>query len=74
VCPGILPRLSFDLAGIGLFEESCQLRAELREMIKQLCKRKIVRRRDVWVLINRSDPGLKNLLQVSEHEVAEPND
>jgi hypothetical protein len=34
--PSILPRLWLDLLGIGLFEESRQLGAELREVIKQL--------------------------------------
>jgi hypothetical protein len=74
VRPGILPRLSLDLLGIGLFEESRQLRAEFREMIKQLCIRKIVRSRNVWVLIDCSDPGLENLLPVSEYKVAKPGD
>ena len=72
--PGILPRLSLDLLGIGLFEESRQLRAELREMIKQLCIRKIVRSRNVWVLIDGSDPGLENLLTVGEYKVAKTGD
>jgi hypothetical protein len=70
VRPGILPRLSLDLLGIGLFEESCQLRAKLGEMIKQLCIRKIVRSRNVWVLIDSSDPGLENLLPVGEYKLA----
>jgi hypothetical protein len=34
VRPGILLRLLFDFLGVGLFEECCQLSAELREMIK----------------------------------------
>ena len=68
--PGILPRLSLDLLSIGLFEKSRQLRAELGEMIKQLCIRKIVRSRNVWVLIDGSDPGLENLLPVGEYKVA----
>ena len=72
--PGILPRLSLDLLGIGLFEESRQLRAELREMIKQLCIRNIVRSRNVWMLINGSDPGLENLLTVGEYKVAKTGD
>ena len=72
--PGILPRLSLDLLGIGLFEESRQLRAELREMIKQLCIGKIVRSRNVWVLIDCSDPGMENLLPVGEHKIAKPGD
>ena len=72
--PGILPRLSLDLVGIGLFEESCQLRAELREMIKQLCIRKIVRSRNVWVLIDSSDPGMENLVPVGEYKVAKTGD
>jgi len=71
---GILPRLSLDLLGIGLFEESCQLRAEFGQMIKQLCIRKIVRRRNVWVLIDGSDPGLENLLPVGEYKVANTGD
>jgi hypothetical protein len=74
VRPGILPRLSLDLLGIGLFEESRQLSAELREMIKQLWIRKIVRSRNVWVLIDCSDPGLENLLTVGEHKVAKTGD
>ena len=72
--PGILPRLSLDLLGIGLFEESRQLSAELREMIKQLCIRKIVRSRNVWVLIDCSDPGLENLLPMGEYKVAKIGD
>ena len=71
---GILPRLSLDLLGIGLFEESRQLRAELREMIKQLCIRKIVRSRNVRVLIDCSYPGLENLVPVGEDKVAKPCD
>ena len=70
--PGILPRLSLDLLGIGLFEESCQLRAELGQMIKQLCIRKIVRSRNVRVLIDCSDPGLEDLLPVGEHKISKP--
>jgi hypothetical protein len=34
VLPRILLRLSLDLLGIGLFEESRELSAELREMIE----------------------------------------
>jgi hypothetical protein len=74
VRPGILPRLSFDLLRIGLFEESRQLRAELGEMIKQLCIREIVRRRNAGVLIDCRDPGLENLLPVGEHKVAKLGD
>ena len=72
--PGILPRLSLDLLGIGLFEESCQFRAKLGEMIKQLCIRKIVRSRNVRVLIDCGDPGLENLLPVGEYKVAKTGD
>ena len=72
--PGILPRLSLDLLGIGLFEEGRKLRAQLREMIKQLCIRKIVRSRNVRVLIDRCDPGLENLLALCEHKVAKSSD
>jgi len=74
VRPGILPRLPLDLLGIGLFKENCQLRAEFREMIKQLWKRKIVRSRNVWVLIDCSDPRLENLLPVGEYKVAKTGD
>jgi hypothetical protein len=74
VPPGIVPRLSLDLLAIGLLEESCQLRAELGEMIKQLCIGKIVRTRNVRVLIHCSDPGVENLLPVREHKVAKPSD
>jgi hypothetical protein len=74
VRPGILPRLSLDLLGIGLFEESRQLGTELREVIKQLCIRKIVRSRNVRVLIDCTDPGLKNLLTVGEYKVAKTGD
>ena len=72
--PGILPRLSLDFLGIGLFEESRQLRAELREMIKQLCIGKIVRSRNVWVLIDCSDPGMENLVPMGEYKVAKTGD
>jgi hypothetical protein len=71
---GILLRLSLDLLGIGLFEESCQLGAELRKMIKQLCIRKIVRRRNFRVLIDCSDPRLENLLPLGEYKVAKIDD
>ena len=71
---GILPRLSLDLLGIGLFEEGRKLRAQLGEMIKQLCIRKIVRSRNVRVLIDCGDPGLENLLPVSEYKIAKPRD
>jgi hypothetical protein len=43
-------------------------------MIKQLCIRKIVRSRNVWVLIDCSDPGLENLLTVGEHKVTKTGD
>jgi hypothetical protein len=43
-------------------------------MIKQLCIRKIVRSRDVWVLIDCSDPRLENLLPVGEYKVAKTGD
>ena len=72
--PGILPRLSLDLLGIRLFEESCELRAKLGEMIKQLCICKIVRSRNVRVLINCSDPGLENLVPVGERKITKPSD
>ncbi len=72
--PGILPRLSLDFLGIGLFEESRQLRAELREMIKQLCIGKIVRSRNVWVLIDCSDPRMENLVPMGENKVAKTGD
>ena len=72
--PGILLRLSFDLLGIGMFEERSQLRAELREMIKQLCIGKIIRTRNVRVLIDRSDPGMENLVPVGEYKVAKSGD
>jgi hypothetical protein len=74
VRPGILLRLSLDLLGIGLFEESRQLRAELREMIKQLCIRKIIRSRNIRGLIDCIDPGLENLLTVGEYKVAKTGD
>ena len=72
--PGILPRLSLDFLSIGLFEESRELSAELREMIKQLCIRKIVRSRNVWVLIDCSDPRMENLVPVGEYKVAKTGD
>ncbi len=72
--PGILPRLSLDLLGIGLLEESRQLRAELREMIEQLCIRKIVRSRNLRMLIDCSDPRLENLLPLGEYKVAKTGD
>jgi hypothetical protein len=74
VRPGILPRLSLDLLGIGLFEESCQFRAKLGEMIEQLCIREIVRSRNPRVLIDCTDPGLENLLTVGEYKVAKTGD
>ena len=72
--PGVLPRLSLDLLGIRLFKESRQLRAELGKMIKQLCIRKVIRSRNVWVFVDGSDPGLQNLLPVAEYKVAKPGD
>ena len=72
--PGILPRLSLDLLGIGLFEESRELSAELREMIKQLCIGKIVRGRNAWVLIDCSYPGMENLVPMGEYKVAKTGD
>ena len=72
--PGVLPRLPLDLLGIGLFEESRQLRAELREMIKQLCIGKIARTRNVRVLIDCIDPGLENTLPVGEYKFAKTGD
>ena len=72
--PGVLLRLSLDLLGIGLFEESRELSAELREMIKQLCIGKIVRTRNVRVLIDCIDPGLENTLPVGEYKFAKTGD
>jgi hypothetical protein len=57
-----------------MFEERSQLRAELREMIKQLCIGKIIRTRNVRVLIDRSDPGMENLVPVGEYKVAKSGD
>ena len=72
--PGILSRLSLDFLSIGLFEESRELSAELREMIKQLRIGKIVRSRNVRVLIDSSDPGMENLVPVGEYKVAKSGD
>ena len=72
--PGILPRLSLDFLGIGLFEERRQLRAELWEMIKQLRIGKIVRSSNVRVPVDCGDPGLENLLPVGEYKVAKTGD
>lgn len=72
--PGVLPRLPLDLLGIGMFQERSQLRAELREMIKQLCIGKIVRTRNVRVLIDCIDPGLENMLPVGEYKFAKTGD
>ena len=72
--PGILPRLSLDILCIGLFEQSRELSAELREMIKQLCIGKIVRSRNVWVLIDCSYPGMENLVPMGEYKVAKSGD
>ena len=74
VGPGVLPRLSLDPLGIGLFEEGSQLRAELREMIKQLCIGKIVRGRNAWVLIDCSYPRMENLVPMGEYKVAKTCD
>ncbi len=71
---GVLPRLSLDLLGIGLFEESRQLRAELREMIKQLCIGEILRGRNAWVLIDCSYPRMENLVPMGEYKVAKTGD
>ena len=70
----ILFRLSLDFLGIGLFKESRQLRAELREMIKQLRISKVVRSRNVRVLIDCRDPGLENLLPAGKYKVAKTGD
>src|SRR5215475_6993690 len=72
--PGILTRLSFDLLGIGVFEESPQFGAELGEMIEQLRICKILRSRNVWVLIDGSDPRLENLLSMREHKIGKTSD
>ena len=72
--PGILPRLSLDFLGIGLFEKGSQLRTELREMIKQLRVRKIVRSGNVRVLIDCGDPGLENLVPMGEYKIAKTGD
>src|SRR5262249_22723770 len=74
VRPGILRRLPLDLLGVGLFEENRQFRAELGEMIEQLCIRKMIRRRNVRVLIDCGDPGLENLLPTSKHKISKPSD
>lgn len=72
--PGVLLRLSFDFLGVGLFEQSRELRTQLREMIKKLCIGKIVRSRNVWVLIDCSNPRLENLVPVGENKVAKTGD
>ena len=72
--PGILPRLSLDFLGIGLFEESRQFRAELWEMIEQLRVGKIVRSGNVRVPIDCGDPGSENLLPIGEYKVAKTGD
>lgn len=72
--PGILPRLSLDLLGIRLLEESRQLSADLRKMIKKLCIGKIVRGRNGWVIIDCSNPRLENLVLVGENKVAKTGD
>ena len=72
--PGILSRLLLNLLSIGVFEESRQFCAELGEMIKQLCISKVVRRRNVRVLIDGCDPGLENLLTLGEYKLAKTGD
>jgi hypothetical protein len=72
--PGILLRLSFDFLGVGLFKQSRELRTQLREMIEKLCIGKIVRSRNVRVLIDCSNPGLENLVPVGENKVAKTGD
>jgi len=72
--PGILLRLSLDLFSVGLFEESRELGAELREMIKQLCVGKIVGSRNARVLLDCSDPGVENLVPVGEYKVTKIGD
>ena len=71
--PGILLRLSLDFLGVWLFEESRQLRTEFGEMVEQLRISKIVRSRNVRVPIDCGDPGLENLLAMSQHKIAEPS-
>jgi hypothetical protein len=72
--PGILLRLSFDFLGVGLFKQRRELRTQLREMIEKLCIGKIVRSRNVWVLIDCSNPGLENLVPVGENKLAKTGD
>ena len=72
--PGILFRLLFDFLGVWLFKQRRELRTQLREMIKKLCIGKIVRSRNVWVLIDCSNPGLENLVPVGENKVAKTSD
>jgi len=72
--PGILLCFSFDFLGVGLFKQSRELRTQLREMIEKLCIGKIVRSRNVWVLIDCSNPGLENLVPVGENKVAKTGD
>jgi hypothetical protein len=72
--PGILLRLSFDLFSIGLIKESRELGAKLREMIEQLCVGKIVRSRNARMLLDRSDPGVENLVPVGEYKVTKIGD
>ena len=72
--PGILLRLSLDFLGVRLLEESSQLGAELREMIKELGIREIIRGRNARVPIDCSDPGLENLLPIGEDKVAKTGD
>ena len=68
-----MPCLSLNLLSIGLFKQSCQLGAELRQMIKQLCIGQIVRSGDVRVPIDCSDPGVENLLPLSVHKISKPS-
>jgi hypothetical protein len=72
--PGILTRLSFDFLGIGVFEERPQFGAERGKMIEQLRICKILRSRNVWVLIDGSDPRLENLLSMREHKIGKTSD
>ena len=66
-------RFRLDVLGIGSFEKSCQFGAQLRQMIKQLCIRQIVRSGNLRVPVNRGDPGTENFVPVVEYELAEPN-
>ena len=72
--PGVLPSLPLNFMGVGLFEQSCQLRADFGEMIEQLRICKIVRSRDVRVLIDCCRPGLENFLAPCEYKIAKFSD